>query len=396
MSLQSTIAYLDCFAGISGDMFLGALLHAGLPLEVLREQLATLGLAGIDVGQEPVTRGGIAAIRLKVTAPDHQHHRSLADIEKIITMSGLDATVRHKAMAIFTALAEAEATVHGCGLEQVHFHEVGALDAILDVVGAAIGLVHLGIDTVVCAPLPMPRGSVQCAHGRLPLPAPAVCELVRGLPVYGVEANEEMVTPTGAAIVRALATDFGPMPAMTVSHTGYGAGSRELSGGQPNLLRLVVGQWLRVEEAQEVEVIETHIDDASPELLAHVAERLAALGALDVSITPMLMKKGRPGFLLRVVSSPAKSLAIKECILSESSAIGVRFRREQRMTLSRQHGTVPTPWGRVRVKLVHAPTGPVLTPEHDDCARLAAEAGVPLRQIHAAVQGCPLADFMEE
>ena len=396
MSLQSTIAYIDCFSGISGDMFLGALIHAGLPLSVLEQQLLRLDLPGCTISAEPARLGGLASIRARVTTPHQHHHRNLSDIHEIIGKSGLEEAVRHKAMAVFTALAEAEARVHGCDPEEVHFHEVGALDAIIDVVGAAIGLAHLGIDTLTCAPLPMPRGSVECAHGRLPLPAPAVCELAKGLPVYGVETQQEMVTPTGAAIVRALVAHFGPMPPMQVERIGYGAGSRELTNGQPNLLRLIIGKALRIREEQEVEVIETHIDDTTPEVLAHVAEQLQKLGALDVSITPMLMKKGRPGFLLRAVTGPANSLTVKECILSETSAIGLRFRREQRWTVPRQHGTVATPWGRVRVKLVHAPTGPQLTPEHDDCARMATETGVPLRQVHAAVSNCSLTDFCED
>lgn len=385
MTDQRTIAYIDCFSGISGDMFLGALLDAGLPLAELQRQLALLGLDSCTLSVGKKACGAIAATTLSVQSGESHPHRTLADIHRLITASSLAEPVQTTALAIFSLLAEAEAKVHGRPVETVHFHEVGGIDSIIDIVGAAIGLAVLKITSLHCAPLPMPRGWVHCAHGLLPLPAPAVCELLQGVPTYGVELNQELVTPTGAAIVKALATAYGPMPPMTITEVGYGAGSRELSNSQPNLLRLVLGTARPVVEAQEVEVIETHLDDWSPETFPYLSERLFALNALDVALIPIQMKKGRPGFLVRVICDRTASLAIKECILSETTAIGLRFRTEQRWTLPRESGTVPTRWGEVRVKKVTTPAGEVLTPEYEDCKRVASANNVPLKEVYAEV-----------
>jgi len=242
----------------------------------------------------------------------------------------------------------------------------------------------------------MPRGWVRCAHGLLPLPAPAVCELLQGAPTYGVELEQELVTPTGAALVKGLAASYGPMPPMTMTGVGYGAGSQELRNGQPNLLRLVLGTARTAAEAQEVEVVETHLDDWSPETFPYLSERLFFLGALDVALIPIQMKKGRPGFLLRVISDRAASLAVKECIFSETTAIGLRFRTEQRWTLPRENGTVPTRWGPVRVKKAAIPAGEVLTPEYEDCKRVAVAHGVPIKAVYAEVARAERTDFTKD
>jgi len=396
MTDQRTIAYLDCFSGISGDMFLGALLDAGLPLTELQSQLSLLGLDGYTLTVGKKSCGAIAATTLAVQSAESHPHRTLADIRRLITASRLAEPVKETALAIFALLAEAEAKVHGKPVETVHFHEVGGIDSIVDIVGAAIGLEALKITRLHCAPLPMPRGWVQCAHGLLPLPAPAVCELLQGVPTYGVELSQELVTPTGAAIVKALATGYGPMPPMTMTGVGYGAGSQELANGQPNLLRLVLGTARTAVEAQEVEVVETHLDDWSPETFPYLSERLFALGALDVALIPIQMKKGRPGFLLRVICDRAASLAVKECIFSETTAIGLRFRIEQRWTLPREGGTVPTRWGAVRVKKVTTPAGEVLTPEYEDCKRLAAANNVPLKEVYAEVARAELTGYTKD
>ena len=385
MTDQRTIAYIDCFSGISGDMFLGALLDAGLPLAELQSQLALLGLDGYTMSVGKKSCGAIAATTLSVQSGESHPHRNLTDIRQLITASRLAEPVQATALAIFSLLAEAEARVHGRTVETVHFHEVGGIDAIVDIVGVAIGLAALKITQLHCAPLPMPSGWVRCAHGLLPLPAPAVCELLQGVPTYGVELSQELVTPTGAAIVKTLATGYGPMPPMTITGVGYGAGSQELSNGQANLLRLILGTARPVVEAQEVEVIETHLDDWSPETFPYLSERLFTLSALDVALIPIQMKKGRPGFLLRVICDRAAALAVKECILSETTAIGLRFRTEQRWTLPRETGTVPTRWGEVKVKKVTTPTGEVLTPEYEDCKRVAIEHHVPLKEVYAEV-----------
>ena len=396
MTNQQAIAYVDCFSGISGDMFLGALLDAGLPIEELRGQLALLGIDGYTLAVDKKTCGAIAATTLSVHGDEVHPHRTLGDIRQLITASRLEAPVKETALSIFSLLAEAEAKVHGKPVDSVHFHEVGGIDSIVDIVGAAIGLDALRITQLHCAPLPMPSGWVQCAHGRLPLPAPAVCELLQGVPTYGVELSQELVTPTGAAIVRALSTNFGPMPAMTMTRVGYGAGSQELANGQPNLMRLLIGTARPVVEAQEVEVIETHLDDWSPETFPYLSDRLFALDALDVALIPIQMKKGRPGFLLRVISDRAAALALKECILSETTAIGLRFRTEQRWTLPRETGTVPTRWGHVRAKKVTTPTGEVLTPEYEDCKRVAVANNVPIKEVYAAVGRAEHTDFTKD
>ncbi|MFZ5770940.1 MAG: nickel pincer cofactor biosynthesis protein LarC [Thermodesulfobacteriota bacterium] len=388
------IAYTDAFAGISGDMFLGALLDAGLPEEFLRQELAGLAVHGFQLQIARTGQHSLAATRITITLTHHQHqHRTLRLIRDLLESSALPPAVKEKSLAIFSALAQAEARVHGCLPDEVHFHEVGAVDAIVDIVGAAIGLHYFAVEQLISSPLPLSRGWVECAHGRLPLPAPAVCELVRGMPVYGTELDQELVTPTGAAILKGCGSTFGPLPPMTIERVGYGAGSHELADGRPNLLRLVVGRAAEVTEAQEVEVIETHLDDWQPEGFPFLSEQLFARGALDVAVIPMQMKKGRPGFLLRVVAEPATAWELKRCILSESSAIGLRFHREQRWTLPRQTGTVATSLGPVAVKKVTTPAGDILYPEYEDCRRLALAKGIPLQQVYREVGRASLADF---
>ena len=276
----------------------------------------------------------------------------------------------------------------------MHFHEIGALDAIIDITGSVIGLHLLGIDRLVTSPLPMPRGWVRCAHGLLPLPAPAVCEILQDVPVRGSDIEQELVTPTGAALVKTLSGDFGKFPAMRIRQIGYGAGSRKLPGDMPNIFRLVIGQELKVDESQEVEVIETNLDDWSPEHYPHLLEQLFSRGALDVSLAQVHMKKGRPGFLLQVITDPARSLDIKKCILTETTSIGLRFRHENRMTLPRETGTVQTPWGPALVKRVETPGGIRLYPEYDDCQRVARENKVALKDVYAAVNQRPPEDFI--
>lgn len=390
-----TIAYADCFSGVSGDMFIGALLAAGLPLATLEAELAKLNLGNFKLIAEENRDGAIKSMSFMVRESAKQPPRNWGEIKQFIEQSLLDAAIKEKSLAVFTVLAEAEAQVHGCSTSEIHFHEVGALDAIVDIVGSAIGLHHLDIDCLVTSPLPMPRGWVSCAHGLLPVPAPAVCEILKGVPVYGVELEQELVTPTGAALVKALSRQFGEFPPMTIAKVGYGAGSRKRSDNRPNLLRLVIGRRSAVDEAQEVQVIETNLDDWSPEGFPYLAERLFAQGALDVSLVPIQMKKGRPGFLLRVIAEPGETWEIKNVIFNETTAIGLRFRTEKRMTLPRQLGTVPTPWGRLRVKKVETPNGPRFYPEYEDCLRVARESGAALKDIQAAVGGCVPDDFRE-
>ena len=392
---QDTIAYVDCFSGISGDMFLGALVDAGMDLEFLQSQLACLNLGDYRIKSVSQKDQTIAATRLIIETDESSVSRTWQTIRQLIEQSSLEERVEEKSLAVFNCLAEAEAKIHGCRPQDVHFHELGGLDAIIDIVGAAIGLAHFDIDYLVTAPLPLSRGWVTCEHGVLPLPAPAVCEILKDVPVVGTDIDRELVTPTGAALVKTLSRDFGGFPAMTIKRTGYGAGSHELPGNRPNLLRLIIGHARSVEECQEVEVIETNLDDWSPEGFPHLSSRLFSRGALDVSLVPIQMKKGRPGFLLRVIADPAHSLEIKQVILAETTAIGLRFRMEKRITLPRQTGTVKTIWGSVKVKRVETPVGPAIYPEYEDCQRLAIEHDITLKEVYAEVNRCSPEEFEE-
>ncbi len=380
-------AYLDCFSGVSGDMLLGAFLDVGVPEAYLREVLAGVPLHGYTLRVDRRIVQGFAVTRVQVEGDHHGHeHRHLDQIQQILESGSLEASIRNRALGVFTRLAEAEAAVHGSRPEQVSFHEAGAVDALVDIIGTVAGLAYLGIDRLICSPLPMPRGWVTCAHGEIPLPGPAVCRLLAGVPVYGENLEQELVTPTGAALIRELAQGFGPMPPMLLERTGYGVGSMQRSDGRPNLLRLMLGQGTEVEEAQQVEVIETHLDDWNPEFWPHVSQLLMSAGALDVCLIPMQMKKGRPGFLLRVVVDPAHRQTVTTLMFNETSTIGLRIRREQRMTLPREMVTVATPWGPVAAKKITTPSGTVITPEYEACRVVAETHQISLQSVYAAIR----------
>ncbi|KPJ98327.1 MAG: hypothetical protein AMJ60_08710 [Desulfobacterales bacterium SG8_35] len=386
-------AYADCFSGVSGDMFLGALIDAGLLLEHLQTELTSLNLGEFSLQSLKQLDHGISCTRLVIKTEETEQLRTWKDIRRQVANSDLHENVKQKALNVFSCLAKAEARIHGCQPDEVHFHEIGGIDSIIDIIGSVIGLEYLNIDRLVTSPLPMPRGWVHCVHGMLPLPAPAVCEILADVPVYGSNIQQELVTPTGAALVKSLSSSFGDFPAMRIKRTGYGAGSRKLPGDIPNLFRLVIGIEQKTAESQEVEVIETNLDDWSPEPFPHLCEQLFSAGALDVSLVPIHMKKGRPGFLLRVITEPAKSWDIKNCIFAETTSIGLRFRREKRMTLPRDSGTVKTRWGPVAVKRVAAASGFILYPEYEDCRRVALENRIPLKEIYEAVKRCALEEF---
>ena len=375
-------AYLDCFSGVSGNMLLGALLDCGLAENDLRKTLNALPVSGYRLHVQQTMVNGLAASLVTVEVEQRQPHRHLADIAEILAHSGLPDSIKAKSLAVFTRLAKAEAAVHGTTPEQVHFHEVGAVDALIDIVGTVAGFELLHINRIFCSPLPVSNGLTICEHGTIPLPAPAVYALLQDVPMYGVELDMELVTPTGAALVKELADDFGPMPTMTLQSTGYGAGSREREDGCPNLLRLCCGHSHRVCEADEVEILETHLDDWNPETWPHVSEQLMVAGALDVSLTPIQMKKGRPGFALKVISAPGNALQLKQIILTETSAIGLRFHSQQRMTLPRQKITMKTPLGLIEGKEIITPDGPVITPEYESCRRLAQRLNLPISHIY--------------
>jgi uncharacterized protein (TIGR00299 family) protein len=376
-------------------MFLGALIDAGLGLEELQAELGKLRLEEFTLQSFKQQDHAISATRLEIQTDKSDGARTWKDIRALIEHSELHGAIKEKSLRVFTCLAEAEAKIHGCPADAVHFHEIGGLDSIIDILGSVIGLHTLGIEQLITSPLPMPRGWIRCDHGLLPLPAPAVCEILKDVPVYGVTIDQELVTPTGAALVKSLSRDFGDFPAMKILQTGYGAGSRKLDGDRPNLFRLIIGHARQVPERQEVEIIETNLDDWSPECYPHLCQQLFSLGALDVSLTPIHMKKGRPGFMLQVITAPGRSLKIKHTILSETTAIGLRFRHEKRMTLPRKTGSVKTPWGPVQAKRVETPAGSVLYPEYEDCRRLALENQIPLKDVYAAVNRCSPEAFIE-
>src|SRR5580698_715372 len=367
------LAYFDCFSGISGDMTLGALLDAGCAVEHLHEELSGLQVPGWELTAEKVWKNGMAATYVKVTTEDQSKHRSLGAILDILEKSELAARVRERASAIFRRLGEAEARVHDVPLEKIHFHEVGAVDAIVDIVGACVGSEALGIEKFACSALNVGGGTVKMAHGVLPVPAPATANLLQGRPTYSNGVQRELVTPTGAAIVATLCEAFGPQPAMTVSAIGYGAGTADLEG-QPNVLRIMVGE--SAEKAvpgydEEISVIEANLDDMNPQIYGYFLEKALAAGALDVYTTPVQMKKNRPGTLLTVLCKPQDSNALTSLIFAETTTFGVRTTTAQRRILPREHVSVSTTFGDVRIKLSRV-NGRILhvSPEFEDCRKL--------------------------
>ena len=379
------IAYFDCFAGASGDMILGALLDAGLSIESLREEIAKLKLSHYDLHVEKVVKKGIGGSQAHVVIDQdhHHHHRHLSHIRKIIDNSELDESVKEKSTEIFVRLAEAEARVHRSSVESVHFHEVGAMDAIIDVVGGVVGMHALGVEKVFCSPINVGGGSIQCAHGVLPVPAPATAELIRGKPVYSTGAEGELLTPTGAAILTTLASNFGPMPAMTVREIGYGAGHSD--PGIPNLLRVSIGDArddFGDYEVEQTVLMETNIDDMNPQVYDYLIELLLSQGALDVFLTSAQMKKNRPGTLLSVICSPDSVGRFSDILMKESTTIGLRWRSENRIKARREILELDTRYGPIHVKIAKNQGRIInLTPEYDECKKVALEKKVPLKKV---------------
>jgi uncharacterized protein (TIGR00299 family) protein len=428
------IGYLECFSGISGDMLLGALVDAGVPFNCLEQTTAALNV-GARLEVRKVSRGGIAATKVDVLTPDdaahehthdehahgahaetahshgehtheshahvhhdhehgqeehahHEHahaaHRSLSVILGIIAAAPLADTVKQRATRAFQLLGEAEAAIHSIPVEQVHFHEVGAVDTIVDIVCAAAGAEALGVDRWLASPLNVGSGTVDCQHGTLPVPAPATLALLGNAPVYSAGPPMERVTPTGAVILRMLNVTYAPLPALRISAAGYGAGGRE-TPGQPNLLRLLVGedQSAPIEESEPIAVIETVIDDCTPQILAYVSELLLAAGAWDVYRASVQMKKGRTGVQMTVLCRPDLMPALRDLLFRETTTIGLRWRLENKASLQREFLPVDTPWGKVRIKIARWPSGEIANaqPEYEDCRQLATLHAVPLKQV---------------
>jgi pyridinium-3,5-bisthiocarboxylic acid mononucleotide nickel chelatase len=379
------VAYFDCFSGISGDMVLGALLDVGVPLELLLEELNKVPVGGYSIRVEKEQRGLITGTRVIIDV-DHQPSRSFKDIEVLIHRSELEERVKERVLTIFCNLARAESRVHNLPISEVHFHEVGAVDSILDVAGAVIGLHCLEIDRVHSSSVPIGRGFVQTHHGLLPLPAPATVLLLEGVPIFGTDAERELVTPTGAAILSSLAEAYGPVPEMTLISSGYGVGSHPQSD-PPNLLRMLVGTSRSSFESKHLLMLETNIDDMNPEFYAYVLDKLFALGVLDASLTPVQMKKNRPGVVLGILIEPALKARSLELIFKETTTLGVRIHEVERVELTRRPETIQTPYGQCQAKRVDLPDGKQrVIPEYEGCRRIAEDHGIPIQEVYEEVR----------
>ena len=391
---MSRVLYFDCFSGISGDMVLGALLDAGLPLDELKRALGSLAVPGYDVDAKKVLRAAVSATKFSVREHDHHPHadhghhrshahRSLLEISALIDGSALSTAGRERAVALFRRLAEAEAAVHQMPVEQVHLHEVGAIDSIIDIVGAVFGLEWLGAETIVCSPLNVGGGTVNTAHGVLPVPAPATVRLLGDAPIYGGHVQQELVTPTGALIATSYASSFGRIPPMAIERVGYGAGDRDFPHN-PNVLRVLVGREPDRAQADRVTMIECEIDDMNPQIFGVAMERLYAAGALEVFYVPVQMKKNRPGTLLTVVAPPELRPVLSEIIFRETTTIGLRYHDVDRECLRRETLTVETAVGAVRFKIAwHAGRVINVAPEFEDIARLAAANNLSVKDVQS-------------
>lgn len=389
------LAYFDLIAGASGDMILGALVDAGLPIVELRDALqdalsaaetlhaTSLPMPEFELTARRVMRGAFSATKVDVHTADTAHSRGLAEIEQIIAASRLPEAIQARSLRIFRRMAEAEAGIHGVPVETIHFHELGAVDTIVDVTGALLALERLGVGRVVASPVPLGRGTARGAHGIFPLPAPASVALLRGAKVVGVDHAAETVTPTAAALLAELAEGFGPIPPMTLTAVGYGAGSRTTP--EPNLLRVLLGEADDADgEAETLVTLETNIDDMSPEAHGYVAERLLTAGALDAYLTPVIMKKGRPGVVLNVLCRLADAARLRDLLFAETSTLGIRTSEVVRHCLPREIKTVQTPYGEIRIKVAHWAGGEKAAPEYEDCRRAAETHGIPLLHVYQA------------
>lgn len=380
------IAYLDCFSGISGDMFLGALLDSGLPFDELAERLATMPIEGFRLDTFREDRKHIFGTRFVVISEDkEQPARGLRAIREIIEQGEFSETVKSKSIQIFEALAGVEGEVHNLPADEVHFHEIGAVDSIIDIVGTVYGVERLGIQALFVSPLPLGYGFVESSHGMIPLPAPATAALLKDVPVFDSGLPHEMVTPTGAALVKGLARSFGPMPPMVIHDIGYGTGKRDLPD-RPNLARILIGDQQDETDVDTVVILETNLDDNSPELLGYLMERLFDAGGLDVVFFPVHMKKGRPGIQVQVIARPDQRDVLMEILFRESTTLGIRFRYSQRKVLRRSVVEVESPWGKIKVKqAVNSDGSAFFLPEYEVCREIALKNNLPLKEIFSWV-----------
>ncbi len=381
-----SIAYFDCFSGISGNMVLGALIDIGLSPRYLRAELKKLPLSGYKIKVTREARQDILGRKVRVEVNEReQTPRSYAYIKKLIQKSPLEGNIKTKVLKIFEKLAEVEAQIHGKPIPDVHFHEIGSTDSIIDIVGTAIGLVALGIERVYASKIPLGKGFVSCQHGNLPVPVPATLALLKGIPVYFTDIEHELVTPTGAAIITTICQDFGRLPSMRPLAIGYGVGERHIPN-RPNLLRIVVGNEQEEFLWEEIDVLETNIDDMNPMFHGYLMERLFESGALDVSLLPVHMKKNRPGILLKVICRKGYRDRLMEILFNESTTLGIRYYHVDRVAAKRSLKKINTPHGYVRVKVAVNPLGKTrLLPEYEDCKRIARKSNIPLKEVYEEV-----------
>lgn len=373
------ILYFDCFSGISGDMILGALLDLGLDPEIWKRELKKLPLDGYEIRISKKMKGFLQGTDVEIISYDKKSHRHLSDLLEIIEKSSVSEKVKELTKKVFIKIAEVESKIHNEPIEEVHFHEIGAIDTIIDVVGSLIALELLKIEEIYSSPLPLGEGFIESSHGIIPIPAPATVELLKGIPVYSNGIKGELVTPTGASIISTLTQNFGPIPYMKIYKIGYGAGKRDLP--IPNLLRVFMGEKIiNVKEDKNL-VIEANIDDMNPQIYGYLMEKLFERGALDVTLTPIFMKKGRPGILLTVLLEPWKEQEITEILFKETSTIGVRKYFVDKIMMDREIREVDTSWGKVKVKISRYGSFEKISPEYEDCKKIAEKEGIPLINV---------------
>jgi len=378
------IAYFDCFSGISGDMLVGSLIDAGLDFEELENEIKKLGLESVEIKADKIVKQNIASTKFSVLYEDQKHHRHLQDLNAMVENASIDEDIKEKAKEVFMKIAVAEAKIHNMPLDKVHFHEIGAVDTIVDVVAALTGFRKLGIEKVFCSGLNVGSGFVTFSHGKFPVPAPATAEILKDVPVYSTDSKGELVTPTGAAIITALADGFGDMPLVKVESIGYGAGSKDFE--HPNVLRVYLGQMVDKPSENVIDVIETNIDDMNPQWYDHIIDRLYVEGALEVFMTNIQMKKNRPGIKLTILADPVNKDQLLKIVFRETTSIGVRMRRESREILERESRTLDTPYGKVNAKItIYEGETVNQKVEYDDLRRLAAENNLPVKKISSEI-----------
>jgi len=380
-----SIVYFDCFSGVSGDMFLGALIDLGLNVEVLAKTLKNLGLENFELNVEKTRRNDISATNLHVITEPENRRRNLQDIVDIVYSSALSDSVKQRVERVFTTIAEAESTVHNIPMSKVHFHEVGALDSIIDIVGSIWGLEQLGIETCYSSAITLGSGSIECAHGIIPVPAPATLEIVKNFPVVKKEIGTEVCTPTGAALVTELSEYRDQLPQMKISKIGYGCGDRIIKQ-IPNMFRIFIGEAVKFYEEDRLLVVETNIDDMNTELFPYVMNRLFESGAVDVFLTPVIMKKGRPGNVLSFLTDEKSLDGCLDIIFSETTSIGIRMYETSRRKLPRSREKLKTPWGTIQVKSIDRFGKKVILPEYEECKKIAIRENIPIEQVYSTVK----------